>query len=131
MKKLVITGGEGLIGTQLKNYFKDKFEVISLDISLGHDLTDELFVEKFFSNNKDLCGIILLHAYNPLPLKETKKIEPIDFELRYVRPVRLRRIFLPEKSSICLYISLNVLSAFVSSFVPPLFDWLSNLLIVI
>ena len=96
MKKLVITGGEGLIGTQLKNYFKDKFEVISLDISLGHDLTDELFVEKFFSNNKDLYGIILLHAYNPLPLKETKKIEPIDFELSELRD----------------YMNVNVISAF-------------------
>ena len=96
MKKIVITGGEGLIGTQLKKYFKDKFEVISLDISLGHDLTDHLFVEDFFSTTKNLHGLILLHAYNPLPLKETNKIEPIDFELKELRD----------------YMDVNVISAF-------------------
>ena len=96
MKKIVITGGEGLIGTQLKKYFKDKFEVISLDISLGHDLTDHSFVEDFFSNTKNLYGLILLHAYNPLPLKETNKIEPIDFELIELKD----------------YMNVNVISAF-------------------
>ena len=96
MKKIVITGGEGLIGTQLKKYFKDKFEVISLDISLGHDLTDHLFVEEFFSTTKNLHGLILLHAYNPLPLKETNKIEPIDFELKELKD----------------YMDVNVISAF-------------------
>ena len=96
MKKIVITGGEGLIGTQLKKYFKDKFEVISLDISLGHDLTDHSFVEDFFNNTKNLYGLILLHAYNPLPLKETNKIEPIDFELIELKD----------------YMNVNVISAF-------------------
>ena len=81
MKKVVITGGEGLIGTKLKEYFKDKFEVLSLDISLGHDLTNENFVKRFFEENKNLYGLIVLHAYNPLPLKNTVKIEPIDFSL--------------------------------------------------
>ena len=96
MKKVVITGGEGLIGTQLKKSFKDKFEIISLDISLGHDLTDHLFVEDFFNNTKNLYGLILLHAYNPLPLKKTNKIEPIDFELTELKD----------------YMDVNVISAF-------------------
>ena len=48
MKKIVITGGEGLIGKKLKEYFSQKYEIISLDISLGHDLTDNTFVNKFF-----------------------------------------------------------------------------------
>ena len=73
-----------------------KFEVISLDISLGHDLTDHSFVEDFFSNTKNLYGLILLHAYNPLPLKETNKIEPIDFELIELKD----------------YMNVNVISAF-------------------
>jgi NAD(P)-dependent dehydrogenase (short-subunit alcohol dehydrogenase family) len=74
----------------------NKFEVISLDISLGHDLTDHSFVEDFFSNTKNLYGLILLHAYNPLPLKETNKIEPIDFELIELKD----------------YMNVNVISAF-------------------
>jgi|TARA_R110002167_G_scaffold77108_1_gene214404 NAD(P)-dependent dehydrogenase (short-subunit alcohol dehydrogenase family) len=96
MKKLVITGGEGLIGTKLKEYFKDKFEVLSLDISLGHDLTDEDFVKKFFAKNKNLYGLIVLHAYNPLPLKNTTKIEPIDYSLNEIKD----------------YLNVNVISAF-------------------
>jgi len=96
MKKVVITGGEGLIGTKLKEYFKDKFEILSLDISLGHDLTDENFVKRFFKENKNLYGLIVLHAYNPLPLKNTTKIEPVDFELNEIKD----------------YLNVNVVSAF-------------------
>lgn len=96
MKKVVITGGEGLIGTKLKEYFKDKFEVLSLDISLGHDLTNENFVKRFFEENKNLYGLIVLHAYNPLPLKNTTKIEPVDFELNEIKD----------------YLNVNVVSAF-------------------
>ena len=96
MKKVVITGGEGLIGTKLKEYFKDKFEILSLDISLGHDLTNENFVKRFFKENKNLYGLIVLHAYNPLPLKNTTKIEPVDFELNEIKD----------------YLNVNVVSAF-------------------
>lgn len=96
MKKIVITGGEGLIGKKLKEYFSQKYEIISLDISLGHDLTDNTFVKKFFKENKNIYGLILLHAYNPLPLKETKKIEPVNFELDELRD----------------YMEVNVISAF-------------------
>lgn len=96
MKKIVITGGEGLIGKKLKEYFNKKYKVISLDISLGHDLTDNTFVKKFFKENKNIYGLILLHAYNPLPLKETKKIEPVDFKLDELRD----------------YMEVNIISAF-------------------
>ena len=96
MKKIVITGGEGLIGKKLKEYFSQKYKIISLDISLGHDLTDNTFVKKFFKENKNIYGLILLHAYNPLPLKETKKIEPVNFELDELRD----------------YMEVNVISAF-------------------
>ena len=96
MKKLVITGSKGLIGSKLKEYFRNKFEIIPLDISLGHDLTNDKFVKDFFSKNKNLYGLIVLHAYNPLPLKNTSKIEPIDFELNEIKD----------------YMNVNVISAF-------------------
>ena len=51
MKKIVITGSEGLIGKKLKEYLSKEYEIISLDISLGHDLTDAVFVNKFFKVN--------------------------------------------------------------------------------
>jgi len=96
MKKIVITGSEGLIGTKLKEYFHNKFEILNLDISLGHDLTDENFVKDFFKKNKNLYGLIVLHAYNPLPLKNTTKIEPVDFDLNEIKD----------------YLNVNVISAF-------------------
>ena len=50
---ITITGSEGLIGSALCKYFKSKNRIIKkLDIKLGHDLTDEDFVKKWFKENK-------------------------------------------------------------------------------
>lgn len=84
-KRLVITGSSGLIGKKLKDHFENDYEVIELDLSLGHDLTDENFVEKFFQDKKDLYGMIVCHAFNPVPTKNSKKIEPLDVPLKEVR----------------------------------------------
>ena len=51
MKKITITGSEGIVGKQLCSYLKKKFEIIKLDIKLGHDLSDEEFVKKWFKKN--------------------------------------------------------------------------------
>jgi NAD(P)-dependent dehydrogenase (short-subunit alcohol dehydrogenase family) len=52
MKEITITGSEGLIGSTLCKYFeKQKRSVNKLDLKLGHDLTDESFVKKWFKNN--------------------------------------------------------------------------------
>ena len=95
-KRLVITGSKGLIGTKLVQHFKGEYEILSLDLELGHDLSDEVFVNKWFSKNKNLYGIIVCHAYNPLPIENTKKVEPIDVPLSEIRD----------------YMEINVVSAF-------------------
>jgi NAD(P)-dependent dehydrogenase (short-subunit alcohol dehydrogenase family) len=95
-KKLVITGSEGLIGRKLVEYFKNEYEVLKLDLSLGHNLADSTFVEKWFAKNQDLYGMIVCHAYNPVPKKDTKKVEPIDIPLGELRD----------------YLEVNVVSAF-------------------
>ena len=51
MKKIVITGSKGLIGTELCKFFKKKYRLLELDLKLGHDLTDEKFVKKWFKEN--------------------------------------------------------------------------------
>lgn len=52
-RKIIVTGSEGLIGSEICKYFKNKNEdVIKLDIKLGHDLCDEKFVKNFFKKNK-------------------------------------------------------------------------------
>ena len=103
MKKIVITGSEGLIGSKLQISLTKNFEVIPLDKSLGHDLTDSSFVKSFFEDNKDIYGLIVLHAYNPKPIKNSLKIEPINFKLNELRD----------------YMEVNVISAFnvISNFI--------------
>ena len=47
-----ITGSEGLVGKTLTKYFESKKKIVNkIDIKLGHDLTDENFVKKFFKDN--------------------------------------------------------------------------------
>jgi len=50
--KIIITGSEGLLGKEITTYLKKEHEVISLDLVLGHDLTDENFVKDWFSKNR-------------------------------------------------------------------------------
>ena len=51
--KVIIAGSEGLIGTEVSRFFKEKGDdVISCDLSLGHDLSSEKFVKRFFVENK-------------------------------------------------------------------------------
>ncbi len=95
-KRLVITGSEGLIGKKLVEYFGDAYEVLRLDRVLGHDLTDEQFVRGWFSKNNNLYGMIVCHAYNPVPTKDSKRVEPVDVPLTEVRE----------------YLDVNVVSAF-------------------
>jgi NAD(P)-dependent dehydrogenase (short-subunit alcohol dehydrogenase family) len=51
MKKIIITGSEGLIGSELSKFLEKKNKIYKLDIELGHDLTDEKFVQTWFKNN--------------------------------------------------------------------------------
>jgi NAD(P)-dependent dehydrogenase (short-subunit alcohol dehydrogenase family) len=95
-KKLLITGSEGLIGKKLCKHFLNKYEIIKLDKKLGNDLTDEKYVKDWFKKNSGLYAMIVCHAYNPLPLKDSIKIEPIDVSLKEIRD----------------YMEVNVVSAF-------------------
>ena len=50
--KIIITGSEGLLGTEISKFLEKKHNVIKVDLELGHDLTNEKFVKKFFKKNK-------------------------------------------------------------------------------
>ena len=64
MKKIIITGCEGLIGSSIKKYLISKnYDCLGLDLQLGHDLSDEEFVKDYFKNNP--CdGLVNLFALN-------------------------------------------------------------------
>jgi len=64
MKKIIVTGSEGLIGKEVTSYLKKKgYECVKLDLSLGHNLCDEYFVEDFFKTNK-ADSLVNLFALN-------------------------------------------------------------------
>ena len=50
--KIAITGSEGLLGKEITNYLSKKHKVFKLDLELGHNLSDEKFVRKWFKKNK-------------------------------------------------------------------------------
>jgi len=52
MEKIIITGSRGLIGKQLTADLEKKYEIIEADLQLGHDFTNEKFVQDFFKENK-------------------------------------------------------------------------------
>jgi len=52
LKKITITGSEGIVGSQLCSHLKNNYKIIKLDLKYGHDLSDENFVKKWFQKNK-------------------------------------------------------------------------------
>ncbi|QLH09683.1 dehydrogenase [Candidatus Nitrosotenuis sp. DW1] len=55
--KIIVTGSEGLLGKEISKYLEKKHQVYRLDVLLGHDLTNEDFVKKWFKKNKADCLI--------------------------------------------------------------------------
>ena len=50
--KIIITGSEGLLGREISKYLEKNNEILRLDLTLGHDLTNESFVKEWFKKNK-------------------------------------------------------------------------------
>jgi hypothetical protein len=51
MRNITITGSEGLIGKELCKFFQKNNHILKLDLQLGHDLSNEKFVKKWFKDN--------------------------------------------------------------------------------
>ena len=51
MKKIILTGSKGLIVSELLKFLNKKYKILELDLKLGHDLTNEKFVKKWFKEN--------------------------------------------------------------------------------
>ncbi|MDR2410547.1 MAG: SDR family oxidoreductase [Bacteroidales bacterium] len=63
-QKIIISGSRGLIGRTITSALKESgYGIIELDLTLGHDLTDEIFVKDFFIKNHSY-GLINLFALN-------------------------------------------------------------------
>mgnify|MGYP006101788441 FL=1 len=60
MKKITITGSEGLLGKEISKFLEKKNKIYKLDLQLGHDLNDEKFVKKWFKEN---CSDYLINCF--------------------------------------------------------------------
>ena len=78
--KIIITGSEGLIGKELSNYLSQNHEIVKLDLTLGHDLTDEKFVKEWFSKNHG-DSLINCFALNDHVAKGEKRPTLFEFSL--------------------------------------------------
>ncbi len=81
--KIIITGSEGLIGTQLVNHLSKKYEILKLDLLLEHDLTNEEFVVKWFKKNK-ANAIVNCFALNDHVKEEESRETLYDISLESV-----------------------------------------------
>lgn len=70
--KIIVTGSEGLLGKEISQYLEKTNKILRLDIALGHDLTDEDFVKKWFKQNK-ADALVNCFALNDHVEKEQKR----------------------------------------------------------
>ena len=61
--KIIITGSEGLLGKEISKFLSKQYKIVKLDMKLGHDLSDEKFVKKWFKTNR-ADGLINCFALN-------------------------------------------------------------------
>jgi len=78
--KIIINGSEGLIGRELSHHLEKNNEILKVDLALGHDLTDEIFVKKWFKENK-ASSIINCFALNDHVDKIQKRATLFDVSL--------------------------------------------------
>lgn len=82
MKTIIVTGSEGLIGSEICKYFENnKTKVLRVDLRLGHDLIKEEFVKKWFKTNH-ANYLVNCFALNDHVQKTRKKGTVFDFPLK-------------------------------------------------
>lgn len=64
MKKIIVTGSQGMIGSEIVSYLKNKdYNILEVDLALKHDLSDETFVKSWFKEN-NANALVNLFALN-------------------------------------------------------------------
>lgn len=78
--KIIITGSEGLIGKELSSYLSKNHDIKKIDLTLGHDLTNENFVKDYFDKNR-ADALINCFALNDHVEKGEKRPTLFEFSL--------------------------------------------------
>ena len=50
--RIIVAGSEGLLGKEITKFLSKKYNVVRLDLKLGHDLSDEKWIKRWFKENK-------------------------------------------------------------------------------
>lgn len=127
---ILLTGSEGKIGQQVKEYFSKTYDIVELDYNnkISVDATDELSVKHFFENleNKEIKYIInCIGIPDSVPLTNTSLL---DIDVKYFKKmidVNLNSIFIIIKECYrkykhCLKSIINISSLY--SVVSPRID---------
>ena len=79
--KIIVTGSEGLLGKEIVKHLGKNHDILKLDLLLGHDLTDESFVKKWFQENHATC-LVNCFALNDHVEKGKKRPTLFDITLK-------------------------------------------------
>jgi NAD(P)-dependent dehydrogenase (short-subunit alcohol dehydrogenase family) len=79
--KIIVTGSEGLLGKEIVKHLEKNHDVMKLDLLLGHDLTNEFFVKKWFQENPATC-LVNCFALNDHVEKGMKRPTLFDITLK-------------------------------------------------
>ena len=102
--KIIVTGSEGFLGKEISNHLEKNNEIIKLDIKLGHELSDEQFVSKFFNDNKADC---LVNCFAMNDHVEEGKTRGTIFDLTLDSFQKFLNINLTTLFSVCRQFALN------------------------
>ena len=102
--KVIVTGSEGLLGKTICESLNNDYEIIKLDIKLGHDLSNEDQVKEILQKHKNSYGLVNLFAINPQPNEDSQKLEDLSIHsLRDYMEINVIALFsvCREFSKIC------------------------------
>ncbi len=65
MKKIIVTGSHGLIGSKFVSFYKEKYHIIPFDLSgdPSIDITNQEILEKELAKHQDAAAVVHLAAY--------------------------------------------------------------------
>lgn len=81
MRRVAVTGACGLLGSTVSSYLKEGgYEVLELDLKLGHDLTDEDFVTSWFEEHP-VDGLVNMFALNDHVTSDSRNTDFLSVDL--------------------------------------------------
>jgi len=111
--KIIVTGSEGLLGKEIVKHLAKNNQVLKLDLALGHDLTDEDFVRKWFSKNH-ASSLVNCFALNDHVEKGKKR--PTLFDITLESFSKFLDVNLVALFSVCREFSRNNKSGSIINF---------------